>query len=192
MNSNIHEYISSYFSSVFIESDLLYKYLWGGRNTTLTDIFKEPDNQWGPLTVKSPTIVLEVGISQSLTQLRKDVEEYFKPNSQIQIVILVKVWDRSIPPKDITPTFPIPAGKVKDMLIEVYYKNNSPGKSIYFGNYGNWTDRAPPKCTKYNLPEFQIELPGELMFFGSPIFEQVKSKNITFDLYGLQKCILNN
>ncbi len=209
-----HEKVRDCFTMEFAEQGHR-RHLDGIGSVTAKFIHKEADGAWRPHGRRSenpetaldangnayPTVVLEVGDSESYQQLREDAHHWLS-NSTVQIVIIVKITDRkkSLPPRQ--PRFPLPNGSALDLLLEVYHREDlddeelgDPRASVYFGNYGTFQQRGPPGCTQAGLPGFLVTLPGRLIYHGDPILNQEPppapvANGLTIDLYSLQQVLL--
>jgi hypothetical protein len=202
-------------------------YLDSDGSSRAKSIHKEPDESWTPIGRPRvapggggggardatgrpfPTVVLEVGRTQTLEDLRRDALEWLSDPSTVQIVILIKLIDRKDPGPANDPTHPLPEGPAVDMNMEIYFREDlideGPGElgapregfQKYFGNYGTHHRRPPPDCTGPNLPNYLVTIPGRCIYHGDPILTNDPLPNpvqngVTLDLFRLQQTILRS
>ncbi|KAJ6570251.1 hypothetical protein DFH09DRAFT_1154478 [Mycena vulgaris] len=98
---------------------------------------KQPDASWGPQGGK-PTVVLEVGASETISQLRDDMARWFTAGSSTKLVILIDIAKRP--------------GQAPRCLVEFYEnildptgrRRTSTLTRIYSSQWDNLTAETPP------------------------------------------------
>lgn len=129
-----------------------------------------------------PTMVVEIGDTQSLNSLHERVYKYFSARTTIQIYLAIKIFPRRHP-RGRRPRLNDPFA----LLALLYQRNNAnptiPTQVISFGTapianvttgfLQNIGAPLPPigghnLCTTANMPAFQLQIPSNLLFHGVP------------------------
>ncbi|PKK59418.1 hypothetical protein RhiirC2_794861 [Rhizophagus irregularis] len=139
-----------------------------------------------------PTMMIEVGFSQSLPDLHRTAALYSNPRTTIQIVLAIKIFGERVDPNTNTstvaliaalylrtsatpliPTSVISFGTANPDTNTVNYIINQmgvpPGSFIGVGrpDPNNNNNNFPP-CNAANLPVYQMNIPGLELFNGVP------------------------
>jgi len=142
-----------------------------------------------------PTVIFEVGVSQSLLDLHNAAQDYLtNPNSTIRLVVVVKIY-----PKRTNGT---------RAMVALSYSHANPAQpitAISFGtaplappsrNYINWLGGAAvqagaPGCNAIGQAAFQLMIPSATLFHGAPggVPGGVPAM-IAIDLYSVQQIAL--
>ena len=97
MKGPVHEFLSLKIHDLFRDK-LTRMSCWddlkatGGATRSLGNIGKEPDQSWGPISTRYPTLVLEVGVSESFRALDNDAQRWIKNGPSVTQVVTVKIY----------------------------------------------------------------------------------------------------
>ena len=96
MKGPIHEFLSLKIHDIFRDK-LTRMSCWddlkatGGATRSLGNVGKEPDQSWGPISTRYPTLVLEVGVAESLWALDSDAQRWIKNGLSVTQVVTAKI-----------------------------------------------------------------------------------------------------
>ncbi|CAB4413314.1 unnamed protein product [Rhizophagus irregularis] len=159
-----------------------------------------------------PTMIIEVGHSQSLLDLHRKVALYFSPRTTIQIVLLVKIFKPKgnytitlIAAKYVrtsqTPLIPeqvISFGTATPHQSTINYITNTMGvpqnRFIGFGRRDPVTGNNYPACNMANIGIYIMNIPANELFDGNSTvrpFTQAINQGFNLDLYEIQEAILD-
>ncbi|GBC15737.1 uncharacterized protein OCT59_027702 [Rhizophagus irregularis] len=159
-----------------------------------------------------PTMIIEVGHSQSLLDLHRKVALYFSPRTTIQIVLLVKIFKPKgnntitlIVAKYVrtsqTPLIPkqvISFGTATPHQSTINYITNTMGVPqncfIGFGRRDPVTGNNYPACNMANIGLYLMNIPANELFDGDSTvrpFTQAINQGFNLDLYEIQEAIRN-
>ncbi|CAB4378521.1 unnamed protein product [Rhizophagus irregularis] len=159
-----------------------------------------------------PTMIIEVGHSQSLLDLHRKVALYFSPRTTIQIVLLVKIFKPKrnntitlIVAKYVrtsqTPLIPeqvISFGTATPHQSTINYITNTMGvpqnRFIGFGRRDPVTGNNYPACNMANIGLYIMNIPANELFDGDSTvrpFTQAINQGFNLDLYEIQEAIRN-
>ncbi|KIM99811.1 hypothetical protein OIDMADRAFT_55714 [Oidiodendron maius Zn] len=97
MKGPIHEFLSLKIHDLFRDK-ITRMGCWddlkaiGGATQSLGNVGKEPDQSWGPISTRYTTLVLEVGVSESLRAVDADAQRWIKNGRSVTQVVTVKVY----------------------------------------------------------------------------------------------------
>ena len=97
MKGPVHEFLSLKIHDLFRDK-LTRMSCWddlkatGGATRSLGNVGKEPDQSWGPISTRYPTLVLEVGVAESLRALDSDAQRWIKNGLSVTQVVTVKIY----------------------------------------------------------------------------------------------------
>jgi len=139
-----------------------------------------------------PNVVVEVGVSESISDLHADAVRWLGPATEVQMVILIKLWKND-----------------KGMLLMIFVRGNvNPINVISFGTKNlHYTANAPLNaargttpvtgvipggvaCNALGLAAFQLSLPIAHFYHRDPNGVPVGQGNIIIDLFDVQQTIL--
>ncbi|GBB92081.1 hypothetical protein RclHR1_01960031 [Rhizophagus clarus] len=147
-----------------------------------------------------PTVVMEVGLSEGVNSLHTLARSYFSVRTDIQIYLAIKIYSRR-------------RNGTRAMVAFLYQRSNFDGRPILVKSFGTaplrWNTlrffrnmdvpnqaitgvgRTAPPCNGPNIPDYQINIPSNEIFRGSPVgIPPNLVVGFNLDLYRLQRAAL--
>jgi len=172
-----------------------------------------PDGSWRPRALvgpnPSPTMILEVGRSQTLADLHTKALRWLGANTTIQIVLVIKIWElfggnniRLLAMRyergAVNPIFAVSFGTHRlHAATRATLANGILGATLLrgVGEVHPVTGIAYPACNGAGIPIYQLRIPNLLLYNGVPGGVPPAAPGIgyyTFDLFSVQTDVITS
>ncbi len=151
-----------------------------------------------------PTMVIEVGHTQSLPDLHQKATLYFSPQTTIQIVLVIKIFEPRVDntitlitakylrtsPTPLIPVQVISFGTAEPYQPTINYITSNDGMGVPPNNFigvGRHTDGNDYlACSRAGIPTYIMNIPAAELFDGDPNVPAEVANGFDLDLWKLQ------